>query len=64
MSHPFTGADIAKSCHWDGERIFAVSMDALTDANFHELRAKLESRFADWLYQEQAREREEMRAQP
>ena len=50
-----TAEEIAKDCHYDGERIFALMMDSLTDANFHELRNKLESTFADWLYEDQKR---------
>jgi hypothetical protein len=53
-----TAEAIAKDCHYDGERIFALMMDSLTDANFHELRSKLESTFADWLYEEQIKYRE------
>ena len=48
---------IAKACHWDGEQIFATMCDALTDANFHDLRNKLESAFADWLWEEQEKAR-------
>lgn len=54
-----TAEAIAKGCHYDGERIFALMMDSLTDANFHELRNKLESTFADWLYEDQKRYWEE-----
>jgi hypothetical protein len=59
-----TPEHVAKSCHYDGGRIFAVMADALTDANFHGLRNKLESAFADWLYEEQRKDREDrMRGQ-
>jgi hypothetical protein len=55
---------IAKDCHWDGERVFAFMVDALTEANFHDLRNRLESTFADWLYEEQRKDREDrMRGQ-
>jgi hypothetical protein len=56
-----TAEAIAKDCHYDGERIFALMMDSLTDANFHELRNKLESTFADWLFEEQIKYRETCR---
>jgi hypothetical protein len=33
---------ISRKCKWDGEEICAVFLEALTDANFHTLRAVLE----------------------
>jgi hypothetical protein len=62
MKTAITPADIAKNYHWDGEWIFAAMCEALTEANFHGLRARLESSFADWLYEEQQRERAERAA--
>jgi hypothetical protein len=29
------GAAIAQACNWCGDDIFAIMLDALTDANFH-----------------------------
>jgi hypothetical protein len=29
------GAELAKSCKWDGQEILALAFHALTDANFH-----------------------------
>jgi hypothetical protein len=46
-------SEIAKSYEWCGNHIFTVMCEALTDANFHDLRNKLESAFADWLFEEQ-----------
>jgi hypothetical protein len=57
MSKKITPQEIAASYHWDGEWIFSALCDALTDANFHDLRARLESSFADWLWQEQEKAR-------
>jgi hypothetical protein len=33
---------VSRNCEWDGHAICAVFLEALTDANFHDLRAKLE----------------------
>jgi hypothetical protein len=33
---------VSYRCEWDGEDICAVFLEALTDANFHTLREKLE----------------------
>lgn len=51
-----TPEKIAMQCEWDGGKIFTVMCDALTEANFHTLRVRLESTFADWLYEEQTKE--------
>jgi hypothetical protein len=34
--------DVSYRCEWDGEDICLVFLEALTDANFHTLREKLE----------------------
>jgi hypothetical protein len=33
---------VSRNCEWDGEDICAVFLEALTDANFHSLRAVVE----------------------
>ena len=33
---------VSLSCKWDGNTIMAVMLEALTDANFHTLRSRLE----------------------
>ena len=37
------GVEVSNKCKWDGDDICAVFMEALTDANFHSLRTKLEA---------------------
>lgn len=32
---------VSRNCDWEGDRICAVFLEALTDANFHALREKL-----------------------
>jgi hypothetical protein len=36
------GVSVSRQCEWDGDAIYRVLLDALTDANFHELRTRLE----------------------
>ena len=33
---------VSRNCEWEGEDICRVFLEALTDANFHALRAELE----------------------
>jgi hypothetical protein len=62
MKNAIEPAVIAKSYHWSGDHIFAAMCEALTEANFHDLRNRLESTFADWLWEEQQKEMKENRA--
>jgi len=39
---PLLAVHVSRCCEWDGEDICAVFLEALTDANFHTLREKLE----------------------
>ena len=39
---PRLAVHVSRCCEWDGEDICAVFLEALTDANFHTLREKLE----------------------
>lgn len=36
---------VSQSCEWDGNAIMAVMLEALTDANFHTLRSRLEQAY-------------------
>ncbi len=36
------GVELAQAVGWDGDSIMQIALAALTDANFHELRARLE----------------------
>lgn len=36
-----TGQSLARICDWNGRYITKVYLEALTDANFHELRKKV-----------------------
>lgn len=36
------GVELSQAVGWDGDAILQVAFSALTDANFHELRARLE----------------------
>ena len=35
------GKEVARSCNWNGRYITKAYLEALTDANFHELRKKV-----------------------
>lgn len=39
------GVALSQMCKWDGYDIIKVSFAALTDANFHTLRSRLEDAF-------------------
>lgn len=43
------GSDIAKQCGWDGYTIVVVFFEALTDANHHTLRSRLEDAYNNYL---------------
>jgi hypothetical protein len=43
---------VSRNCEWDGVAIMAVMFDALTDANFHTLRSRLEQAYEN--YKEEA----------
>jgi hypothetical protein len=49
---------IADSLGYDREKAFAVMCDVLTDCNYHDLRNRLESAFADWLWEQQQEEQQ------
>ena len=34
--------DVSYRCEWDGDLICAIFLEALTDANYHTMREKLE----------------------
>ena len=34
--------DVSYRCNWDGDLICAIFLEALTDANYHTMREKLE----------------------
>ena len=42
------GLLLSKYFKWDGYRIFKVTTEALEDANFHELNAKLNETYGKW----------------
>jgi hypothetical protein len=41
------GVELAQAVGWDGDSIMQIAMAALTDANFHELRARLERAYKE-----------------
>ena len=43
---------VSRNCEWDGNAIMAVMLEALTDANFHTLRGRLEQAYEH--YKEEA----------
>jgi hypothetical protein len=43
------GSDIAKQCGWVGDTIVVVFFEALTDANHHTLRSRLEDAYNNYL---------------
>lgn len=43
------GVNIARQCTWDGDAIIKAFFEALTDANFHNLRYKLNDTYLDYL---------------
>lgn len=43
------GVSLAKQCGWDGAVIFKVLCEALTDANHHTLRVRLEDAFNHYM---------------
>jgi hypothetical protein len=43
------GASLARQCGWDGAVIFKVLCEALTDANHHTLRVRLEDAFNHYM---------------
>jgi hypothetical protein len=59
MEYIITPEFIAKNCSYDGEKVFALLADALTDCNYHALRNTLESGFADYLHAEQIKYKKE-----
>jgi hypothetical protein len=44
-----SGSTIAKQCGWEGEAITKVFFEALTDANYHTLRSRLEDAYNNYL---------------
>jgi hypothetical protein len=43
------GVSIAQQCKWDGNAIITAFFEALTDANYHNLRFKLWDTYLDYL---------------
>jgi len=43
------GIEVARNCSWSGEAIVAVMMNALTDANYHSLRNRLEDAINNYI---------------
>ena len=43
------GVKLSQRCNWDGTAIFAIAMEALTDANFHTLRCRLEDAYNNYV---------------
>lgn len=43
------GVEISQRCTWDGKAIVGAFFEALTDANFHNLRYKLHDTYLDYL---------------
>lgn len=43
---------VSRNCEWGGDAIMAVMFEALTDANFHTLRSRLEQAYEH--YKEEA----------
>ena len=43
------GVRVARQCDWDGDAIIEVFFEALTDANFHNLRVRLNDTYLDYL---------------
>ena len=43
------GSDIAKQCGWGRETLMDVFFAALTDANYHTLRSRLEDAYNNYL---------------
>jgi len=43
------GVNVARQCTWDGDAIVKVFFEALTDANFHNLRVRLNDTYLDYL---------------
>ncbi len=43
------GSDIAKQCGWGGDDIVKAFFEALTDANHHTLRSRLEDAYNNYL---------------
>jgi hypothetical protein len=43
------GIDVASKCGWRGQLIIDVMLEALTDANFHTLRVRLNDTYLDYL---------------
>lgn len=44
-----SGSAVAKQCGWEGEAITEVFFEALTDANYHTLRSRLEDAYNNYL---------------
>lgn len=43
------GVDIARQCKWVGEDIMSAFLEALTDANYHALRLRIEETYNNYL---------------
>lgn len=43
------GVSVARQCTWDGDLIFKILCEALTDANHHTLRCRLEDAYSNYL---------------
>jgi len=44
-----SGSTVARQCDWEGESITKVFFEALTDANYHTLRSRLEDAYKNYL---------------
>jgi hypothetical protein len=43
------GVDVARQCTWDGNAIVKAFFEALTDANYHSLRSRLEDAINNYI---------------
>lgn len=43
------GVDVASKCGWRGQLIIDVMFEALTDANYHSLRSRLEDAINNYI---------------
>lgn len=43
------GVNVARQCTWDGDAIVKAFFEALTDANFHTLRVRLNDTYLNYL---------------
>ena len=49
MNNEQTGVELARQLQWDGDALVEVMLAALTDANHHTLRQRLEDAYNNYL---------------